>query len=392
MKFLTCLLAVAGVALTTAHPALGAERIVRQPAVPVDVRVPVPPTWIPARDGAHALYELHLAVYRQLPLELERVDVLDAADGTIVESLTGEALQQALVRPGRKLEAAGLTRFDGGDLGVLFVDLHRPPGASLPTAVRHDWYFRRAVAEGETPPDKLWLLESAAVPIAPAPGITLGPPLSGAGWLAANGLGSPDHRRTLLAIDGQVRISQRYAIDFVKIGDNGRPARREPAANGDFFGYGANVLAVADGRVVAVADGVPDNDPQAGTTAVSVTLETIAGNHVTIDIGGAFVTYAHLQPGSATVAVGQQVKRGDVIGKVGNSGNSDAPHLHLQVTDGPDVLASEGLPFVFGHFGWQGEVTDLDAWIAGGEGWQPAVETPQPRRDELPLAGDVIAF
>jgi len=387
-----CLVALACLAATLAIPAQGAEQVVRQPAVPVDVRVPAPPTWIPAPDGAHALYELHLTSYRQLPLELERVEVLDAADGAIVESLTGEALQQALARPGRKLEAADRTRFDGGDLGVLFVDLHRPAGASLPAAVRHDWYFRKAVAAGETPPDKLWLLESATVPIAPAPRIVLGPPLGGTGWLVANGLGNPEHRRTLFAIGGQVRISQRYAIDFVKVGDNGRPARREPAANGDFFGYGADVLAVADGTVVAVEDGIPDNDPLAGGTAVEVTLETIAGNHVTLDIGGAYVTYAHLQPGTATVRVGQKVKRGEVIGKVGNSGNSDAPHLHLQVTDRPAVLASEGLPFVFGQFGWQGDVADLDAWMAGGNGWRPAVETPQPRHDEMPLGGDVIAF
>lgn len=372
---------------------LPARELVRQPAVPLDVRVPATPSWIPARDGRHALYELHLANYRDLPLEILRLDVLDAGDGGLLASLEGEALLSSLSRPGRTQGPGGRNVIGGGETAVAYVELIRHEGEALPAAVRHAWYVRRAAGEGEEPAEKTWLMESDAVPVAPAPRFVLGPPLRGAGWLAANGLGNrANHRRTLLAIDGKARISQRYAIDFIRIGPDGLVATADPPANGDFFAYGAELLAVADGVVAAVHDGMPENVPFSEHMAVPITLETIAGNHVILDIGGAYVMYAHLQPGTVTVEPGQAVRRGDVLGRLGNSGNSDAPHLHLQVTDRPAPLAAEGLPFTFEGFGWQGDIPELDAWLASRAPWRPAAAEPEARRDELPLGGDVVAF
>jgi murein DD-endopeptidase MepM/ murein hydrolase activator NlpD len=386
-------LACATVMMPAIASDVAAPEVVRQQAVPLDVRVPAAPGWIPSRDGAHALYELHLANYRALPLELLRVDVVDASNGAMLASLEGEKLLADLSRPGRTDGPGNRNYIAGGETAVLFMELVRAPGEALPAAVRHAWYVRRAASEGEEPSTRTWLMVSAPVAIKPAPGYVLGPPLSGDGWLAANGLGNrANHRRTLFAIDGQVRISQRYAIDFIRIGANGRVAGKGMAENADFHGYGADLLAVADGTVAAVRDGIPENRPADGDMAVDITLETIAGNSVTLDVGGAYVTYAHLQPGSLKVAPGQAVKRGQVLGKLGNSGNSDAPHLHLQVTDLPAALAAEGLPFVFEHFAWTGSVADLDSWMGGGEAWHPAAPTPQPRRGELPLDGDVIDF
>jgi len=383
---LTVLTAIPGVAVR-------AEEIVRQAAVPLDVRVPAMPAWIAARDGAHALYELHLVSYRALPLELLQLDILDAGSGAVLASLAGDALLQVLARPGRNDGPGSRLHLAGGDMAVLFIELRRLPGEALPSAVRHAWYLRRAAGEGEAPSERVWLMESAAMPIAPAPAVLLGPPLRGSGWLAANGLGNDaDHRRTLFAIDGQVRISQRYAIDFVRIGTNGRVARADRPGNEDFFGYGAELLAVADGIIVAVHDGMPENTPFSESTAVEVTLETIAGNHIILDTGDARVLYGHLRPGTIPVRPGDRVRRGDVIGQLGNSGNSDAPHLHLQVTDLPAALAAEGLPFIFEDFDWQGRIDDLDAWMAAGPPWEPAAMASGSRRAELPLDGDVIAF
>ena len=82
-----------------------------------------------------------------------------------------------------------------------------------------------------------------------------------------------------------------------------------------------------------------------------ITLETIAGNHVIVDLGGGhFALWAHLRPGSLRVKVGDHVKRGQVLGLVGNSGNSSEPHLHFQVMDGPSSLGSEGVPYAFDAF------------------------------------------
>lgn len=371
----------------------GAEEVVRQPAVPIDIRVPAPPAWIRARDGWHALYELHVASYRALPLEILRVDVLDAADGSVLQALEGEQLLADLSRPGRTEGPGARNHLEGGDLAVLYLELVRPDGAPRPAAVRHAWRVRRAAAEGEARAERTWLIESAEVPIAPSPRFVLGPPLRGDGWLAANGLSNrANHRRTLFAIDGRARISQRYAIDFIRIGPDGLVAAAGPPANEDFFAYGAEVLAVADGTVVTVHDGMPENTPFSEKRAVDITLENIAGNHVLLDIGGAYVMYAHLQPASATVRIGQTVKRGQVLGRVGNTGDSDAPHLHLQVTDLAAPLAAEGLPFAFEAFDWQGNIDAPDAWLESGAPWHPVVSEAAPRRAELPLDGDVITF
>ncbi len=106
---------------------------------------------------------------------------------------------------------------------------------------------------------------------------------------------------------------------------------------------------MADGVVTEVKDGIPENVP--GQRAVPITLETIAGNHVVVDIGGGrWAFWAHFQPGSIKVKVGDRVKRGQVLGLVGNSGNSSEPHLHFQVQDGASPLASEGVPYAFDSF------------------------------------------
>jgi len=85
--------------------------------------------------------------------------------------------------------------------------------------------------------------------------------------------------------------------------------------------------------------------------AVPITLETIGGNHVILDLGGGrFTFYAHMQPASLRVKVGEKVRRGQVLGLVGNSGNSTAPHLHFHLTDANSPLESEGLPYVFESF------------------------------------------
>jgi murein DD-endopeptidase MepM/ murein hydrolase activator NlpD len=100
-------------------------------------------------------------------------------------------------------------------------------------------------------------------------------------------------------------------------------------------------------------DSIPENVP--GGRAVAITLITVAGNHIVVDIGnGHFAFYAHLKPGSLRVRVGDRVKRGQVLGLVGNSGNSTEPHLHFHISDGlapgTSTLGSEGIPYALPSF------------------------------------------
>jgi murein DD-endopeptidase len=104
---------------------------------------------------------------------------------------------------------------------------------------------------------------------------------------------------------------------------------------------------------------------------------------VTVRIGpNRYATYAHLKRGSVRVGVGARVAAGEVVGLLGNTGQSTAPHLHFQITDGESVLASEGIPFAFDRFRFLGYANDFE------ESKHPN----EPRRRELPVDGEVIGL
>ena len=117
-------------------------------------------------------------------------------------------------------------------------------------------------------------------------------------------------------------------------------------------------------------DGIPENVPLAAERAVPITLETIGGNYVMQAVGNRQVAYyAHLQPGSIRVKPGDRVRRGQSLGLLGNSGNSDLPHLHFHISD-DSSLASEGLPYVFDSFETLG-TAQIERILA--DGWRPAL-------------------
>jgi murein DD-endopeptidase MepM/ murein hydrolase activator NlpD len=158
----------------------------------------------------------------------------------------------------------------------------------------------------------------------------------------------------LWVVDGVAQISRRYAFDWKKYDAQGKSWSGDQRDVHAYYAYGQKVVAVADGTVVAAIDGYPDNIPRTPAgfeAAVPVTLESIAGNRVVIDLGGGqYAYYAHLQPGSVRVKAGQRVRRGLPLARVGSSGDAREPHLHFQVNDRPDVLASEGLPQLFDRY------------------------------------------
>jgi hypothetical protein len=192
------------------------------------------------------------------------------------------------------------------------------------------------------------------------------------------------HRRALMATGGRVHVSQRLAIDWIRLTDGGMMFQNDGRRNASYPGYRAEILAVADGVVTAVKDGVPENTPGPTSRAVPITLENIAGNHVIQDLGnGRYAVYAHIHPGSVRVKQGDKLRRGQVLGLVGNTGNSTAPHLHFQICDAGSVLGSEGVPYVFDEFELQGR----------GFGWKPSVEArPNERRMEIPLQNMIVRF
>jgi murein DD-endopeptidase MepM/ murein hydrolase activator NlpD len=164
---------------------------------------------------------------------------------------------------------------------------------------------------------------------------------------------------TLYPINGVLQAGQQFAIDFERAGPNNACCNGPPEALRSWWGYDTPVLAAAPGVVVTVADGFPDQEPL--TIGTPPPLADLGGNMVVEDIGGGrFVTYAHLKPGTIPAAVrqGAHLSTRQLIGHVGNSGNSSAPHLHFQVQDSPVYLDAGGLPFVFDTQLFEGRVPE----------------------------------
>ena len=377
---------VAAAILLASAPAAVAKTI---QSIPVDLQVLVAPTVTEAEGRRHLVYELHLTNMGQADLLLQKVEVVDGATGTAVTTYADDELATVLSRPG----TSGLSdrRLIGGGLrAVVFIDAMAPMDAKLPSSI-----VNRVSFAPVTPADASGaqsVVDGAPLtPIASAVA-PLGPPVRGDRWLASHALSNASsHRRTLITLDGRTRIAQRFAIDLTRIGSDGQVFRGDPAKNGNWTPYGADVLAVADGRVVDVQDGLAENDPTADAKAIPISFETAGGNYLVLELGdGRYVFYAHLQPGSLRVHLGDAVRRGQKLALLGNSGKSDAPHLHLQVMDANSPLAAEGLPLVFDSFELQGHVPSLKVFT-DGSGWH-ATEKPSRRRNEMPLENAVIGF
>lgn len=135
---------------------------------------------------------------------------------------------------------------------------------------------------------------------------------------------------------------QWYAYDLVKPGDGDASFVGDGKELEDYPAWGSDVLAPADGVVVTVVDGIPDQALE------SRDRYFIPGNLVVIDHGEGEVSFlAHFRKGSIVVKPGAKVKQGQKLGKVGNSGNTSEPHIHWHLATDPDMSKAHGLPIRF---------------------------------------------
>ncbi len=340
----------------------------------LEMRVPFDPTAFPSGQHVYVMYELYLTNFMPMPVFLTRIDVLDAGAAS----------------------AQPIATFDASQLGTMM----QPPGGRAPA----DPGARLAIADGQSAiafisivfergshiPDRL--LHRVTTTYAPEDGAAisthhtelhvLGPPVEAADWLASDGPSNDEdnhHRRGVVILDGKAVDSRRYAVDWEQVKDgvtfsgDARDAR-------SYYSYGKAVLAVADGRIIAARDGLPDNVPGHGDAfhpAVPITLETIGGNTITLDLGGGqFAYYMHLQPGSLLVKAGDRVRRGQVLARIGASGDAREPHLHFEVTTSSKLLAGEGVPYLIEHY--------RSKIVSDGPS--------QVRARELPLGKTVVTF
>ena len=337
---------------------LSAMGFARERGPRVEVVCPFPPVPVRIDQQQVLVYELHVTNFDTVPLTLKRLDIFANEDGSSpLSTLAGDSLAAAMIRVGSAGSGAGkdTPTTDPGGRSVVFVWIDLPSNRALPTGLRHRMVFS-ATADPDSPGATL---EDFQVPVSRDPVPTLSPPFNGGIWVAGDG---PDnsslHRRTITAIDGHIYSAERFAIDWVKVGPNGDSHHDGTTRNENWWGYGEPVLAVANGEITEVVDGIPDNTPR---NLPPVTLDNIAGNHVILQIGPTrYVTYAHLENGSIKVRLHERVRQGAALALLGNSGNTTGAHLHLQVTDRSSVLQSEGVPFVFPSFTYLGPGSEYE--------------------------------
>jgi murein DD-endopeptidase MepM/ murein hydrolase activator NlpD len=359
----------AGLAAVGAILALGLGLVGQTAAgVPAQTFTPViqdvlsKPSWYRGIDNrVHIEYELQLINGFPVPAEVTSIVVRRGGGGVLVE-LTGAALNEAISPIGFPGERT--TTIPPGGGAIAFIDLTVAAPDRLPRRISHA--LSTEIEPGLPVPAENTAVGARARVVQTRP-VRIDAPLGGDRWAAVIGA----HRRSVQPVNGRLTNGQRYAIDWNRLDEQDRPAFGDPATFDSNPSYGAPVLAVGDAKVVEAVDGIADQPPDSFTP---VGPEIADGNVVVLRLApGVFVGYAHLIPGSVRVRTGDRVESGDELGLLGNSGNSNGPHLHFQIMDSPSLLDSESLPFVIREFGLRGIVPSLDAF---GEAY--ATQSPVP--------------
>lgn len=346
-------------------------------------------------DGrTHIVYELVLTNTSPTPATLKKIEVLDGSK--TVASYDGQGLLLCLRTTGRLTAESPTVEFNSTRL--FLVDRALDPAMALPEHLLHHIEVMGAPGPGPKPTTPV-LLSYTVAPLNISRMVTvIGSPLSGKGWVAVNGCCGADsiHRSSNLSVNGAIYFAQRFAIDWMRLDEAGRFVQGDPSNVHNYASYGADVLAVADGTVVETLNDLDDQKPGTLPDPKTITLENVDGNHIVLDLGdGVFAFYAHLQKGSVRVASGDHVKRGQFLGKLGNTGNTSAPHLHFHLMESPSVLGSNGIPYLLDSFAIAGQVSAADFAAAPGvEGdWSKGLSrNPTPRHNQFPLDLDIVDF
>ena len=344
----------------------------------------------------HIIYELQLTNTRPLPATIRSIDVLEAPNASkLITSFSG----RDVVKRMRTLAPAPAANAKIGpdEVRLFYIELAFKDAADIPHALEHRLHLLAAASPGPSEPKPLDYVV-AHLKVAGDKPVVVGAPLAGAGWIAGNGCCNPEiiHRGSVLSVNGALYDAQRFAIDWMRVDEQGWLVHGDLADVRNYTCYGAEVLAVAEGRVVGMLNNLEDQKPGKLPDPDTITIDTVDGNHVVLDIGGGyFAFYAHLQKNSVTVRVGDQVKKGAVLGKLGNSGNTSGPHLHFHIMTGPSVLGSDGVPYVIESFNLAGQI-DIAAFEAApdltGNWGKGLLSKPERHEREFPLNLNIIDF
>ncbi len=374
---------------------------------PIESRVLGVPTPVPGDDGRwFVTYQLMVMNWAGSDVTLRSADVLDAKGGSVLAAYGSDSLQD--VRrfwsplpigggPRQVHSLAELRTLPSGRTAVLRIWLSAVSRADLPAVIRHRLTFEPNGAIGvrglEHAAGEPIAVLTGEVEVSTAEVLAIDAPLKGSNWKCSHLADLDFHQSWIEILDGHLYAAQRFAIDFQKVdraGDTLPSPFPNELSNEMFYSNGQEVLAVADGTVVYLKTDVASNTPLvSGMTnpPAPLTRESWPGNQIGLDIGGGRIAwYAHLMPGSIAVRTGDRVQRGQVIARIGNTGNAAGPHLHFHIGDSAMGLnACAGVPFVFRRF-------ELEWRSTADHKARPADAAAVDHTGEAPLDGSVVGF
>ncbi len=383
--------------------------------MPEDPLTPTPIVWsalektvypVTGSDGRiHVAYELHATNVTPANVRIRAIEVLDAKRGdsvtgvNLVVTIKGEDVtaqpRRFTIKPGENTlgKPDYNDRLGPGQSALVYFDISYDNLRDVPRLIRHRFVVTQPNPEGVPVTTRV---VGGLMEVSRTEAVVLSPPLRGGNWLNVNGCCAiiAPHRYYVLPFNGGLKPAERFAIDLVQLDAQGRVSVGDLTQLKSYPYYGVEVLSSAPGRVMEAVnhleDEVPGTDPP-------LDFQTAAGNHVIVDIGeGRFVLYAHLMPGSVTVGKGDYVQQGQVVGRLGNTGNTSGPHLHFQVMDSPSALNSNGLPFVFDRMQFQGRVAGTyEVLIKGIDAGASIPIDPRGagiRIGQMPFTLDVVGF
>jgi len=343
-------LTMLGIGFTLAGTAYAQAQEVRNG---LDVEVPVAPVPFHLNDALYVGYEVHLTNFSDDRLKITDLSVRDASDGRQVTDLRDRSLTAATMIVGTSPKQKVVPEYlEPGQRAVVFLDVALPEGGHT-SALTHRITYTVADTDATstvfTDPLKLSTVKPSII----------APPLRGGPWVAIHSTAWPrGHRRVFYTIASHAKLPGRFAIDFVKVDEQGRLTRGDPDVAAQMYGFGDDVLAVADATVVAVRDGM--QDPTKISERTTHKPADDAGNYVTLRLpDGRFAFYEHLENGSIRVAVGDKVTTGKVLGSLGFTGESTGPHLHFHIADANSTLNAESLPFEIRNYRQLGQYKDI---------------------------------
>ena len=249
----------------------------------VHMDVIAPPSVVSTVHGQRLAYELHITNFSNATLRLLELSLIAGENDHILKELDAGDLADATQIVASDMNSPDLNLMPGRR-AVVYLDLDAPDNASGET-LSH----ALTVAGIESAESPATVIGAEAVISRDAPPV-LGAPLSGGPWIAVYDPGlERGHRRVFYATAGKAALPGRFAIDFMKPDSEGRLSPDDGETPSTYYGFGAPVLAVADGVVVAVRDDMADPSLRSGRSRPSI--GDASGNYVAIDIGAAFTPF-----------------------------------------------------------------------------------------------------